>query len=59
MDLPTFHYLPPLYYFLGRTREGLGSDAASESYQKFLTIKEKDDGSDQMVEDARRRLDSL
>jgi serine/threonine protein kinase/Tfp pilus assembly protein PilF len=58
-DLPTYHYLPPVYYYFGRAQEGVGSDAAPDSYQKFLKIKEKGDGSDPMVEDARQRLDSL
>ncbi len=58
-DTPTHRYLSPVYYYLGRAQEGLGSGAASESYNKFLKIKEKDDGSDPMVKDARRRLDSL
>jgi serine/threonine protein kinase/Tfp pilus assembly protein PilF len=55
-DLPSSRHLPPVYYYLGRTQEELSSDAASGSYQKFLKIKEKDDESDPMVEDARRRL---
>lgn len=55
-DLPSFRYLPPLYYYLGRAQEGLGSEAAAESFRKFLKIKEKDDGRDPMVEDARKRL---
>lgn len=58
-DLPSFHYFPPLQYYLGRAQEGLGSDAASESYSEFLKIKEKDEGTDPLVKDARRRLDSL
>jgi tetratricopeptide (TPR) repeat protein/tRNA A-37 threonylcarbamoyl transferase component Bud32 len=58
-DLPSFHYLPPLYYYLGLAQEGLESEAASQSYGEFLKIKGKDDGSDPMVEDARRRLDIL
>jgi predicted Zn-dependent protease len=56
-DLPSFRYLPPVYYFLGQTQEGLDSPAASESYQKFLTIKEKSD-QDPLVKDARRRLNT-
>jgi tetratricopeptide (TPR) repeat protein len=58
-DLPTYHYLPPVYYYLGRAQEGLGSEAASDSYQRFLKIKEKGDGSDPMVQDIRRRLENL
>ena len=58
-DLPTYHYLPSVHYYLGRAQEGIGSDAASESYQKYLKIKEKNDGTDPMVKDARQRLDSF
>jgi serine/threonine protein kinase/tetratricopeptide (TPR) repeat protein len=58
-DIPSYRYLAPVYYYIGRAQEGLGSGAASESYDKFLKIKEKDDGSDPMVKDARRRLGSL
>ncbi len=58
-DLPTYHYLPPVYYYFGRAQEGVGSDAAPDTYRKFLEIKKKGDGSDPMVEDARQRLDSL
>lgn len=58
-DIPSYRYLSPVYYYLGRAQEGLGSGAASESYNKFLKVKEKDDGSDSMVKDARRRVDSL
>jgi len=58
-DIPSYRYLSPVYYYLGRAQEGLGSGAASESYDKFLKTKEKDDGSDPMVKDARSRLDSL
>ncbi len=58
-DLPSFSYLPPLYYYLGRTQEGMNSKSASDSYNKFLKIKEKDDGTDPLVKAARRRLDAL
>ncbi|MGD8536386.1 MAG: hypothetical protein PVF66_11105, partial [Candidatus Aminicenantes bacterium] len=55
-DLPTYRYLPPLYYYLGRAQEGLNSSEAVNSYQTFLSIKEKAEG-DWMVEDARHRLE--
>jgi hypothetical protein len=58
-DIPSYRYLSPVYFYLGRAQEGLGSAAASESYDKFLKIKEKDDGSDPMVKDARGRLGYL
>lgn len=58
-DLPSFNYFPSVYYYLGRAQEGLGSDAAVQSYQKFLSIKEKADEGIPLVEDARQRLGSL
>ena len=57
-DLPTMRRLPPLYYYLGRAQEGLKSPAAKDSLNAFLLIKEKSEA-DPMVEDARRRLNSL
>jgi tetratricopeptide (TPR) repeat protein/tRNA A-37 threonylcarbamoyl transferase component Bud32 len=58
-DLPTFRYLPPLYFYLGRTQEGFSKESAADSYNRFLKIKEKDDGSDPMVKEARRHLAAL
>ena len=54
-DSPTYHFFPPVYYYLGRAREGLGSASAADSYRQYLTIKTKGDG-DPLVADARRRL---
>jgi tetratricopeptide (TPR) repeat protein len=56
-DVPTFHHLPPVFYYRGRTQEGMGSASASESYKQFLAIKAKGDG-DPLVADARRRIPS-
>lgn len=58
-DLPSHRYLDTIYYYLGRAQEGLNSPAATDSYQKFLKIKEKADQGVALVEDARRRLTSL
>jgi tetratricopeptide (TPR) repeat protein len=58
-DRPSYHYFPQVYYYTGRAQEGLGSDAAADSYQIFLKIKEKADTGDKLVEDARQRLGSL
>jgi tetratricopeptide (TPR) repeat protein/predicted Ser/Thr protein kinase len=55
-ESPTYYMFPPVYYYLGRTQEGLGSPAAADSYKTFLVIKTK--GSDPLVADARRRLGS-
>jgi tetratricopeptide (TPR) repeat protein/predicted Ser/Thr protein kinase len=54
-DIPTFHYYPPLLYYIGRAQQGLGSAAAADSYRSFLQIKQKSDP-DPLVEDARHRL---
>jgi tetratricopeptide (TPR) repeat protein len=53
-DLPTYHFVPPVYYYMGRAQEGLRSAGAKESYRTYLTIKQKADV-DPLVEDARRR----
>ena len=57
-ESPTSAYFPPLYYYLGRAQEGLGSAAASDSYKKFLSIQEKAD-SGPLLTDAKKRLASL
>jgi tetratricopeptide (TPR) repeat protein/predicted Ser/Thr protein kinase len=58
-DLPSFRYLPPIYYYLARAQERFSAPAASGSYDRFLKIKDKDDGTDPMVADARRRRAAL
>jgi serine/threonine protein kinase/tetratricopeptide (TPR) repeat protein len=57
-DLPSYHRFPPVYYYLGRSQEGLGSPSASESYQNFLDIKSRSDQDikDPMVTDAKARV---
>lgn len=54
-DEPSYHYLPSVYYYLGRAREGLQSRGALEAYQTFVKIKDKG-SSDPMVTDARHRV---
>ena len=54
-DVPTFHFFPPVLYYIGRSQEGLGSAGAADSYKQFLAIKANGDG-DPLVADARRRL---
>jgi eukaryotic-like serine/threonine-protein kinase len=56
-DLPSFRYLPPVHYYLGRAQEELHSPQASESYRRFLAIRSS--AADALAADARRRLDSL
>jgi tetratricopeptide (TPR) repeat protein/predicted Ser/Thr protein kinase len=56
-DVPSYHWLPPVYYYQGRARQGLNSPGAAESYKTFLAIKEKGAG-DPLVADAQRRISS-
>jgi serine/threonine protein kinase/tetratricopeptide (TPR) repeat protein len=55
-DLPTFRYVPAIYYYLGRVQEGLNNPAAAESYRTFISMQEK--GAGPLVTDARKRLGS-
>jgi len=57
-DIPSYHLLPPVYYYQGRAREGLKSPGAAESYKTFLAMKEKGAG-DPLVADATKRLAAL
>jgi tetratricopeptide (TPR) repeat protein/predicted Ser/Thr protein kinase len=55
-DVPSYHVLPPVYYYLGRAQEGLGSAGAAESYRRFVELRAQADD-DPLVLDARRRLE--
>ncbi len=57
-DVPSCHYLPAVYYYQGRAREGLKSPGAVESYKTFLSVKEKGAG-DPLVADAQKRVAAL
>lgn len=57
-EAPSYHFLPPVYYYQGRAQEGMKSSGASDSYKTFLAIKEKA-SDDPLVTDARKRLASL
>lgn len=54
-DVPSYHVLPPVYYYLGRAQEGLGSAGAAESYRRFVQLRAQA-GDDPLVLDARQRL---
>jgi tetratricopeptide (TPR) repeat protein/tRNA A-37 threonylcarbamoyl transferase component Bud32 len=56
-DVPSYHYLPEVFYWLGLAQEGVGSSAAAESFRTFLAIKNKGAGGP-LVADARSRLAS-
>ena len=55
-DMTTLRYLPPLYYWLGRAQEGLGTrDAARDSYKEFLALRAEANPGAPLVADAKRR----
>lgn len=56
-DMPSLWYLPPVYYYLGRARQGLGSPAAADSYRTFLSMR-GNANRDPLVIDAQRRAAS-
>jgi serine/threonine protein kinase/tetratricopeptide (TPR) repeat protein len=57
-DVPTFRYLAPVYYWLGRALEGQKHAGAADNYKAFLAL--RPEGSrDPLADDARRRLAQL
>jgi eukaryotic-like serine/threonine-protein kinase len=55
-DNPSYHFLPDVYYYQGRAREGLNSQAgAADSYKAFLEFK-AENSQDPLVADAKKRL---
>jgi tetratricopeptide (TPR) repeat protein/predicted Ser/Thr protein kinase len=51
----TYGYLPEVYYYQGRAREGLNSPGFLDSYRTYLGIREKA-GEDPLLPEVRRRL---
>jgi eukaryotic-like serine/threonine-protein kinase len=57
-EVPSFRYLVPLHYWLGRAQEGVGaSDGARKNFQQFLALR-PGRSADALVEDARRRIEA-
>ena len=55
-DMPTLHYLPEAYYWLGRAHEGVGSiTEARKAYDEFLKVRGDASPSDLLIADARKR----
>jgi tetratricopeptide (TPR) repeat protein len=54
-DVPSYRYLPPVYYYLGQVQAGLNSPAAVDSWQTFLQIKANGE-EEPMITETRRRL---
>ena len=56
-DMPTLRYLPPVYYWLARSKEGVGATAeARKLYEQFLSLRSDADPDDPLAADARRRI---
>jgi eukaryotic-like serine/threonine-protein kinase len=53
---PTYGYFPPVYYYLGRAREGLQTAGFAETYREYLKIRGKST-EDPLLSDLRRRVD--
>ena len=53
---PTYGYLPSVYYYQGRAREGLQTEGFAESYRTYLNIRGKA-GEDPLLAEVRRRVD--
>jgi tetratricopeptide (TPR) repeat protein len=54
---PNYSFLPPVYYYQGRAREGLKTAGYGDSYRAYLNIRGKS-SEDSLVPDARRRAGS-
>ncbi len=55
LDLPTYGYFPPVYYYQGRVREGMKSPGFAESYRKYLGIRGKA-AEDPLLAEVRRKV---
>ncbi len=53
--MPTYSYLPPVYYYQGRVREGLKSAGFADFYRTYLSIRGKA-GEDPLLPEVRHRL---
>ena len=52
---PTSGYLPPVHYYLGRAREGMGTAAYADAYRRYVAIRHQAD-TDPLAADIRTRL---
>ncbi len=55
-DQPSFRYLPPVYYWLGRAQEGLQmKSAAADNFKRYIAIRSAATN-DPLLNDARKRV---
>ena len=55
---PTNGYLPAVYFYQGRARDGIGTDGFRESYRQYLAIR-GNSSDDPLAAEARKRVDSV
>jgi len=53
LDLPTYGFFPPVYYYQGRAREGMKTAGFADSYKQYLAIRGA--GDDPLLAEVRRR----
>jgi tetratricopeptide (TPR) repeat protein/tRNA A-37 threonylcarbamoyl transferase component Bud32 len=60
-DVPSYRFLPPVHYYLGRAQEGIKSAGALQSYKTFLAFVKSEESAAPggLVADARARLAKL
>jgi len=56
-ELPTYHVLPAVHYYLGLALEGMGSAAADDAFRQYVGIRGQATN-DSLLADAQRRLGS-
>ena len=54
-NVPTYGFLPPVYYYQGRVREGLKNPGYADSYRTYLNIRGQA-GEDTLLPEIRRKL---
>ncbi|HVJ07435.1 MAG TPA: serine/threonine-protein kinase [Acidisarcina sp.] len=54
-DMPTYSFLPAVYYYQGRDREGLKSNGFADSYRTYLSMRGQSTN-DPLVAEIHRRL---
>jgi tetratricopeptide (TPR) repeat protein len=54
LDLSTYGYFPPVYYYQGRAREGMQTAGFADSFRKYINIRGKA-GEDPLLGDAKKR----
>ena len=54
-NVPTYAYLPPVYYYQGRVREGLKSEGFVEFYKTYLSLRGQS-SDDPLVSEIRHRI---